>query len=130
MPDITTRADIRKIVEAFYGDIASDAVLGPYFEPVDMEEHVPKLVDFWASIVFQAGTYRGRPFEKHAALDGLQAQHFQQWLQRFESTVDARYTGSNADQMKQRARQIGTVFQSKLGLLHEKDIEERFRDAS
>jgi len=124
--DIQSRDDIRAIVGTFYRGIAEDPLLGPYFDDVDMGAHIPTLVEFWSSIVFQSGTYRGRPFEAHAALDGLEAQHFRRWLRRFEQTVDARFEGERADRMKQRARQIATVFQSKLGVLAEEDVAQRF----
>ena len=124
--DIQSRDDIRTIVDAFYRGIAEDPLLGPYFDDVDLEAHIPTLVEFWSSIVFQSGTYRGRPFEAHAALDGLEAQHFRRWLRRFEQTIDARFEGESADRMKQRARQIATVFQSKLGVLDEEDVARRY----
>ncbi|PEN14901.1 hypothetical protein CRI94_00985 [Longibacter salinarum] len=125
--DIQSRNDVHSIVDAFYRDIADDPVLGSYFADIDLESHVPKLVDFWTSVVFQSATYRGQPFEAHAALDGLEGRHFRRWLDRFETTVDARFAGTNADRMKQRARQIATIFQSKLGVLDETDVARRFQ---
>jgi hemoglobin len=124
--DIETRDDVRAVVHAFYHNIADDPVLGPFFDAVDLEAHVPTLVDFWSSVLFHAGTYRGRPFEAHAALDGLAARHFRRWLNRFEGTIDARYAGPTAQTMKQRARQIATVFQTKLDCIDDADIERRF----
>lgn len=124
--DLTTREDVHAVVQAFYHDIAEDPSIGAFFDDVDMQAHVPKLVDFWCSVVFQTGTYRGRPFDAHAALDGLNAEHFAQWLDRFEATVDARFAGPNAEQMKGRARHIATIFQSKLDVLRDEDVAERF----
>lgn len=115
-PDIQTEADIVAIVDAFYGDIADDPVLGPYFAAVDMDKHRPRLYSFWSSIVFQTGTYRGRPFDAHLKLEHLAARHFTRWLRRFHATVDARFAGERADQMKRSAEQIAGVFQVKLGL--------------
>lgn len=116
MRDIQTEADIATIVDAFYGGIQADPILGPYFAAVDMDAHRPKLCAFWASIVFQTGTYRGRPFDAHLQLEGLAARHFTGWLRRFHATVDARFDGPRAALMKQRAEQIAGVFQVKLGL--------------
>ncbi|WP_022834628.1 group III truncated hemoglobin [Salisaeta longa] len=124
--DIQSRDDVHAVVSAFYRGIAEDPLLGPYFASVDLDAHVPRLVAFWTSIVFQSGTYRGRPFDAHAQLEGLQARHFRRWLQRFEATVDARFAGPRAARMKQRARQIATVFQSKLGVLEAGDGTARF----
>ncbi|PEN07980.1 hypothetical protein CRI93_05925 [Longimonas halophila] len=124
--DLTTREDVRTVVQAFYHDIAEDPSIGAFFDDVDMQAHVPKLVDFWCSVVFQTGTYRGRPFHAHAALNGLNADHFTRWLDRFESIIDERFAGPNAEQMKSRARHIATIFQSKLGVLRDEDVAERF----
>lgn len=115
-PPIETEADVRRIVDAFYIGITDDPVIGPFFEDVDMEKHLPKLYAFWSSVVFQAGAYRGRPFEKHAALAGLKAAHFARWLRRFEQTVDARFAGERAERMKARAHQIATIWQINLGV--------------
>lgn len=121
-PSIETEADVRRIVDAFYIGITDDPVLGPFFEDVDMEAHLPKLYAFWSSVVFQAGAYQGRPFEKHAVLEELGAAHFQQWLRRFERTVDARFAGERAERMKARAHQIATIWQINLGM-HESEYE-------
>ncbi len=124
--DIQSRADIHRVVDAFYRGLVDDPLVGPYFAGVDLDEHVPRLVDFWSSVVFQTAAYRGRPFDAHVQLDGLEARHFRRWLDRFERTVDARFAGARAEQMKQRARQIATVFQSKLDLLEDEDVTQRF----
>ncbi len=124
--DIQSRADVHEIVDAFYRGIVDDPLLGPYFAAVDLDAHMPRLVAFWSSVLFQTGTYRGRPFEAHARLDGLEARHFRRWLARFDATIDARFAGPTATQMKQRARQITTVFQSKLGVLDPDDVSARF----
>lgn len=112
--DIQSEADIRTIVDAFYGDITADPVIGAYFEAVDMDEHLPKLYAFWSSVVFQTGTYRGRPFDAHLALENLQPAHFSRWLQRFRETVTDRFEGPRASRMLQRADQIATIFEIKL----------------
>lgn len=130
LPDIQSRADVHQIVSAFYQDIADDPLLGSYFDDVNLSAHVPRLVEFWTSVVFQSGTYRGRPFAPHARMDGLTARHFRQWLKRFESTIDADFAGPRAKQMKQRARQIATIFQSKLGVLDPADVADRFESSA
>lgn len=115
-PDLQTKADVQGVVHAFYVGITDDPVIGPYFEDVDMDAHLPRLCAFWSSVVFQTGAYRGRPFEKHAALEKLRPAHFERWLQRFARTVDARHAGERAERMKARAHQVATIFQIKLGL--------------
>ncbi len=114
--DIETEADVRDVVNAFYSGIEKDPVIGGYFADLDMENHLPRMYGFWTSVVFQSGAYRGRPFDAHMQLNGLAAAHFSRWLQRFESTIDQAFVGERADQMKEKAHQIGTIFQIKLGL--------------
>ena len=116
LQDIQTDADIRQVVDAFYGGIEADDLLGPYFRGLDWEEHLPKMTRFWSSVVFQTGTYRGRPFDVHLGLNGLSAPHFGRWIERFLATVDTHFAGPNADRMKARAEQIAGIFQVKLGL--------------
>lgn len=115
LPDIQTRDDIQQIVDAFYGDIHDDDVLGRFFAALDLEAHRPRMVAFWSSVVFQTGTYRGRPFDAHVSLPGLEPVHFQRWLERFVRVVDERFAGDAAERIKQRANQIALIFQIKLG---------------
>ena len=74
------------------------------------------MVRFWSSVVFQTGAYRGRPFDPHARMPGLDRAHFARWSERFRQTVEARFAGPRADLLTQRAAQIAGVFQVKLGL--------------
>ena len=116
LKDIESEADIRKIIDAFYHRIDEDPLIGRYFAGLDMQMHLPKMYAFWSSIVFQTGTYRGRPLDAHLRLDALAPAHFSQWLHRFVSTIDAGFMGERTDLMKEKAYQIGTIFQIKMGL--------------
>lgn len=116
LPDIETEADVRAVVHAFYRDMEADPVLGGYFAGLDWEAHLPKMVRFWSSVVFQTGAYSGRPFDPHARMPGLDREHFAHWVGRFHRTVAGLFAGPRADLMKARAEQIAGVFQVKLGL--------------
>ncbi len=115
-PDLETEDDVRAVVHAFYRDMETDPVLGPYFAGLDWTAHLPKMVRFWSSVVFQTGAYRGRPFDPHARMPGLRREHFAHWVGRFHRIVDAHFEGERARLMKARAEQIATIFQVKLGL--------------
>lgn len=115
-PDVETPDDVRTLVHAFYRDMEADPVLGPYFAGLDWGAHLPTMVEFWSSVVFQTGAYRGRPFDPHARMPGLARAHFAHWVGRFHRTVDAHFAGPRADLMKGRAEQIAGIFQMKLGL--------------
>ena len=114
--DITTVDDIQTVVHSFYSDIQADPVLGSYFADLDLPGHLPRMVSFWSSVVFQTGQYRGQPFAPHARMPGLTRDHVAHWVARFHTTVDAHFSGPHADLMKARADQIAGVFQVKLGL--------------
>ena len=84
-----SEAMIRKLVEAFYAKVRTDAVLGPAFEAKihDWNEHLAKLSDFWSSIVLMSGRYKGRPMPVHAAIPEISDEHFSRWLQLFGETA-------------------------------------------
>ncbi len=121
LSDIETEADIEAVVHAFYRDMEHDPMLGSYFGGLDWPVHLPKMVSFWSSVVFQTGAYRGRPFDVHMRMPGLDRAHFAHWVERFHRTVDGLFSGPRARLMKSRAEQIAGVFQVKLGLwpIHE-----------
>ena len=116
MPDLQTTDDVRIVVHAFYHDMEADPVLGSYFAGLDWAEHLPKMVAFWTSVVFQTGQYRGRPFDPHARMPDLSREHFAHWVSRFHRTVDVHFAGERAEMMKARAEQIAGIFQVKLGI--------------
>ncbi len=114
MRDIESFEDIVSIVDAFYTDIDRDDLLGRYFASLDMESHLPRMYAFWSSVVFQTGTFQGRPFDKHARLAGLEAKHFERWVERFLEIVDERFEGAKASLMKARSAQVAWAFSSRL----------------
>ena len=114
--DIETEDDVAAVVGAFYAGIEADPLLGRFFAGLDWEAHLPTMVRFWSSVVFQTGAYRGRPFDPHARMPGLTRAHFARWVERFHATVRDRFAGPRADAMCARAEQIAGVFQVKLGL--------------
>lgn len=80
--------EIRVMVERFYEDARDDELLGPIFAErvADWDAHYDTMTRFWSSAVLRTGTYSGRPIEKHQ-IDGLTAQHFVNWVQRFSLVV-------------------------------------------
>jgi hemoglobin len=116
LSDIQTEADIELLVQTFYRDMEADPVIGRFFAGLDWQMHLPKIVRFWSSVVFQTGEYRGRPFDPHARMLGLDRAHFAHWVARLHQTVDALFAGPRAELIKARGEQIAGVFQVKLGL--------------
>ena len=117
--DITTREDVVRMVDAFYGRVNEDGLLSPIFNDfagVNWEHHLPQMYDFWANILLGDMSYRGRPFPKHIPLP-ISKPHFERWLQLFKETVDAHFVGSKANEAKQRAQSIATIFEHKLSII-------------
>jgi hemoglobin len=120
LKDISTREDIRGLVEAFYDKVQHDELLAPFFSlivPVDWETHLPIMVSFWENVLFHRGGYSGNPMEKHLhihALSPFAPHHFERWLALFRSTVDERFSGARADVIKHRAESIAAVMQAKM----------------
>ncbi|GAA4356462.1 group III truncated hemoglobin [Hymenobacter saemangeumensis] len=116
LPDISTEADIRLMVDTFYGKVNHDALLAPIFNgfaQVNWESHLPIMYDFWSSILLGSARYHGRPFPKHLPLP-IDATHFKRWLELFLTTVDELYAGPKAEEAKLRALNIANMFEYRL----------------
>lgn len=113
--DIETRSDIESLVNTFYAKVQADTMLAPLFMHVNWEKHLPLMYNFWASMILGEQSYQGNPFQSHMALP-LKAVHFNQWLSLFTATVDEKFSGSKADEIKTRAGSIAGVFQHKLNI--------------
>ena len=119
--DITTRADIERLVDTFYERVRADEVLAPIFDDVahtDWARHLPKMYDFWDTVLFGSAAYHGQPLGVHAALSSrvaLGEREFQRWLGVFMVTVDALFTGRVAEEAKLRAGRIAAVMLHHVG---------------
>jgi len=115
--DITTRADIERLVDTFYGRVRADEILAPIFDDVahtDWARHLPKMYDFWETVLFGAPAYRGQPIGIHVELAtrvAIGQREFGRWLALFVATVDAAFIGPQADEAKRRAARIAHVMQ-------------------
>lgn len=120
LEDIQNRNDIERLVIAFYRRAFADELLGPIFTDIakmDLEAHLPTMCDFWETVLFRAGSYRGNAFRPHARINSLEPltwEHFEQWLSIWASTVNDLFDGSTADLAKQQAAQIATAIHRRL----------------
>lgn len=116
-PDLTTRHDVERMVDAFYTRVRADALLGPIFDDVartDWAHHLPKMYDFWTTVLFGQAAYSGTPLTVHRDLAlrvPLEAREFERWLTMFGDTIDALFSGPGADHAKLRAARIAAVMQ-------------------
>ena len=114
--DITTREEIKLLVNKFYEKVLADNLLSPVFSHVDWPHHLPIMYDFWSSMLLGDQTYRGNPFQKHLPLP-IKKEHFDQWLKLFSETVKENFSGEKADEVKARAESIASIFQLRMGLV-------------
>jgi hemoglobin len=120
--DIATRADIVRLVDAFYSAVRGDEILGPIFDGVahvDWDRHLPRMYDFWEGVLFGATAFRGNPLAVHLSLAGrvaLGSREFDRWIALFHEQVDALFSGAVADEAKARALRIAAVMQYHIGM--------------
>ena len=97
--------------------MALEPLLAPYFADLDMAEHIPRIADFWSTMLFHTGRYAGNAFRPHAAMPGLSAERFERWLAVLEATVDERFAGPAAEQMKALGHRVAYSMQIRLGIV-------------
>ena len=114
-PDVDDAALI-PLLTAFYATIERDALLQPYFAPLDMAAHIPRIADFWSTLLFHSGRYQGNAFRPHADMPGLTAEHFGRWLATLERVVDAHHAGPAAERMKALGHRVAYSMQLRLGI--------------
>jgi hemoglobin len=111
--DIGSRADLSAFIDAFYARLLADPSIAPLFVTLDLDVHLPILVDFWAMILLGDSAYRRNAFQKHVPL-AIEHSHFEIWLGHFETALDELHAGEKTDLAKSRARSIAAMFRSKL----------------
>ena len=118
--DITTRDDCERLVRAFYSRAMTDPILGFIFVDVaklDLESHVPKITDFWETVLLGTQSYHGGAFRVHAELNTkvpLRAGHFERWLHLWRTTVNELFAGERAELAKSHADRVGRAFYQRI----------------
>lgn len=118
--DIQTRADLEKMLTAFYTKVFKDEVVQRFFTevvPLDLDHHLPLITDFWESVLLDARGYKKNVMEVHQNIHKLSAidkKHLDRWVQLFTQTVDEFFEGSKATLAKQRAQSIATMMDIKM----------------
>ncbi len=120
LPDIAGRPDIVSLVDHFYGKVQADEALSHVFDgvaQVHWESHLPKLYDFWDSVLFRAGTFRGNPIAAHAKLIPLTDMGwplFERWLELFRTSVAELFAGERAGHIVRCAEDMANVIFSRI----------------
>uniref|UniRef100_UPI0040492C74 group III truncated hemoglobin n=1 Tax=Flavobacterium sp. TaxID=239 RepID=UPI0040492C74 len=117
--DIQNRADIIKLVDAFYNKTKEDPIIGHVFTnvaKVNWDLHLPRMYDFWENILFCTGNFDGNPMKTHKELNQkvpMNFTHFNRWNTIFNETVDALFKGEKAEEIKNRAMNISKAMMDK-----------------
>ena len=118
--DITAKADVDHLVRKFYEKATVDPLIGHFFTTVvqlDWETHIPRIVNFWSSMLLGDQSYSGNPMDAHIHLNKLsplQEQHFNRWIQLWTQTVQENFEGPKADEAIQRAATIAHIMSLKM----------------
>ncbi len=100
-------AMIEALVTAFYAQVRQDPLIGPIFEEKvrDWDLHLQKLCAFWSSVALMSGRYHGQPMQAHVSLP-VGKEHFDRWLELFETTAKAVCPPAAAAHFIERAYRI------------------------
>lgn len=119
-PDLLGRSDIIVLVNGFYKKVEADQSLSHIFNgiaKVDWDSHLPRLYDFWDTVIFRSGTFRGDPIGVHTKLlagTRLDWPLFERWLELFRETLDEHFAGENAGHILRCAEDMARVIHSKI----------------
>ncbi len=120
MKDICCREDLEFLMREFYNSLLQNDLMKRVFieiAKIDLEAHLPHIVDFWEQNILQTGNYRKNVLEIHRNLNKLEKltpDYFKIWLDTFFATVDRHFFGEKAEQIKTRALSIATVMLLKM----------------
>ncbi|PTS93540.1 sec-independent protein translocase TatC [Pedobacter sp. HMWF019] len=119
MKDIEKKEDLELLVNAFYTKALEDEVIGPVFKAANFSlmQHIPVMVSFWETILFDVHTYNGNPMLKHIQINQLiplKPEHFQCWLALWEEVLKTHFTGARVEEALKRAASIAQMMQIKI----------------
>lgn len=109
LKDIETREDLTHLLSEFYKVATIDKEIGHHFDNLDLELHLPVIVDFWEKILFGKPVYFNNPLAVHKLLhelSPLKPEHFQRWFKIFSAKVDELFAGKTVENAKLRAEMI------------------------
>jgi hemoglobin len=118
--DLTDRADVEALLRRFYGRVMVDDVLAEPFAELrirGLDTHIPVMADFWETVLFRAGLYRGSALHAHRQVHQrtpLTSRHFVLWLTAWNNTVDEMFQGSIAEHAKIQGARIAWAMHRRL----------------
>lgn len=110
--DIATYEDCLLLIRRFYDKLLVDEQIGHFFIQLNLEEHIPRVADFWAFVLIDQPGYQNNMMTAHAALD-LKDADFNRWLELFHQTVRELFQGEKANTAIQRSQLIALTMKAK-----------------
>ncbi|MCU1691962.1 MAG: hypothetical protein JWM64_1053 [Frankiales bacterium] len=121
--DITSPADLDRLLRHFYASAFADELLGHVFVDVvamDLEAHLPAITAFWQKVLLGTGQYTGRPLAQHRAVHAqvpLTEAHFTRWLGLWRASLDTHFTGPVTERAYSHATQTAKNFLANLNAI-------------
>jgi len=118
--DLADRADIEALLRRFYGRALVDDILAEPFIELrirGLDSHLPVMADFWQTVLFRAGIYRGSALHAHRHVHQrtpLSGSHFVRWLGIWNNTVDEMFRGTVAEHAKAQGARIAWAMHRRL----------------
>lgn len=97
------RESITRLVHSFYDEVRADALLGPTFDAVlagRWDAHLPRMVEFWSTLVLSTRSFSGNVFAKHMALADVTPLHFERWLTLWFKTTGRLFAAPAAERFQ------------------------------
>ncbi len=120
MKALETRTDIEELVNKFYDKVVIDDQIGFFFTDIaqiDLKKHLPKMYNFWESILLGNPVYDGNPMRVHFPLNqvvALEEHHFDRWLTLWQQTLEENFEGENVATAILRAQNIARIMSHKM----------------
>ncbi|SPM32379.1 Truncated hemoglobin YjbI [Mycobacterium rhizamassiliense] len=130
MNDLVDGADVEALLHRFYDRVLVDEVLAEPFAELrstGLDAHIPTMSDFWQTVLFRAGRYRGSALNVHRGVHDrtpLSARHFVRWLTVWRETVDEMYRGPAAERAKVQATRIAWAMHRRLTGVDARELDE------
>lgn len=118
--DLAGRTDVEALLRRFYSRALIDELLREPFAELrasGLDAHLPIMCDFWETVLFGAGRYRGSALTAHRNIHErtpLRDHHFIRWLTIWNDTVDAMYQGPAAERAKVQGARIAWAMHRRL----------------
>ena len=113
MRDIESKEDITRLVEQFYDKVLNDNLIRSFFNGIDFEHHLPKMIHFWSFVLLNEPGYTNDVTKTHINM-AIKKEHFDRWIELFNETVNELFAGEKAELAKQRAFLIRWTLEGKI----------------